>query len=173
MTTKDLSDKEIDIYNTARSLNGTMDEKAKILRDSGIFDKYKQLHDQYLFLVNTSADQSERLEALKRTIFLNWYHIIEPSCFTGIGELNGDTIHKSYLVLNDYLKSKTADDELKWMLSFYAFNDWAILVHCKDDMPELIEFVTHVDSKHNHVPDKNMLVGIMIDRGQMGEYFKS
>ena len=90
----------------ARSLHGIMEKKAKVLIDSGIIDKYNQIHDQYLPLIKTSPDPNERIEALKRTVFLNWYHLIEPSCFTGIGELNGDTIYDSYVVLNDYIKIK-------------------------------------------------------------------
>ena len=173
MTTKELSDKELNIYQQVFSLQGTMGEKIKQLKDSGIFDKYSEIHKQYLALIKTTENKEEINEGLKRLIFLNWYHIIEPSCFTGLWELDGDTIHESYLFLNDYLKKNKVDGELKWMVSYYSCNDWTILTYSENEMRELTAFVKSVDETKNHLPDKDVLTKTMINRGQMGKYFTS
>jgi len=173
MTTKELSDKELDIYQQVTSLLGTMEEKTQQLKDSGIFDKYKEIHNQYLRLIKATSDKVEIKEGLKRLVFLNWYHMIEPSCFTGLWELDGDTIHESYLILNDCLKKDKVDKELKWMISYYSCNDWTILIYSEKEMPELTAFVKSVDQEKNHLPSKDELMKTMIDRGQMGKYFTS
>lgn len=173
MTIKELSDRELDIYKKVFSLQGTMDEKTKQLKDSGTFDSYREIHNQYLEVIKSTRDEKEINEGLKRIIFLNWYHIIEPSCFTGIWELDGDTIHESYSILNDRLTDNKVDNELKWMLSYYSANDWTILDFSEKEMPQLTTFVKSVDQSQNHLPDKDELTNTMIDRGQMGEYFKS
>jgi uncharacterized protein YrzB (UPF0473 family) len=173
MTTKELSEKELEIYRQVVSLQGTMDEKIEKLRTSETFDKYRQIHNQYLTVIKTTDDKSEINEGLKRITFLNWYHIIEPSCFTGIWELDGDTIHDSYVLLNDCLKNSQMDKELEWMLSYYSSNDWTILLYSEKDMPELSSFIKNVDQTKFHLPNKETLTKTMNDRGQMGEYFKS
>jgi len=173
MTTKELSDKEVDIYRKVFSLHGTMDEKTNELKNLGTFEEYKEIHDQYLTLIKTTTNEKERNEGLKRIIFLNWYHIIEPSCFTGIWELDGDTIYESYSILNEHFKGNKVDAELEWMVSFYSCNEWTILVYSEREMPELTAFVKSIDQTKNHLPDKKVLSETMNDRGQMGEYFKS
>jgi hypothetical protein len=173
MTTRELSDKEMIICRHVFSLQGTMEQKSENLKNSGTFDEYTEIHKQYLTLIKETADEDERNEGLKRIIFLNWYHMVEPSCFTGIWELDGDTIHESYSILNDRLKYKKADDELKWMISYYSANDWTILLHSEREMVELTSFVKAVDQTTNHLPDKDLLTTTMTNRGQMGKYFTS
>jgi hypothetical protein len=173
MTTKELSDRELIIYRQVFSLQGTMEGKTQILKDTGTFDKYREIHNDYLTLIKTTKDEKVITEGLKRLIFLNWYHIMEPSCFTGLRELNGDTVHESYSFLNDSLKKNKIDEELKWMVSYYSCNDWTILTYSEKEMPELTAFVKNVDQDQNHLPDKDALVKTMIDRGQMGKYFTS
>lgn len=173
MTTKELSDKEVEIYREIFSLQGTMVRKAEKLKTSGTFDKYRTIHNQYLTLIKTTEDEGEVIEGLKRIIFLNWYHLIEPSCFTGIWELDGDVIHESYSILDDRIRSNKIDEELKWMISYYSSNDWAILIFSEKGMPELTSFVKNVDQTKSFSPDKDELTKTMNDRGQMGEYFKS
>ncbi|MBI3221182.1 MAG: hypothetical protein HYZ44_16860 [Bacteroidetes bacterium] len=99
--------------------------------------------------------------------------MIEPSCFTGIWELDGDTIHESYSILNDRLKYKKLDDELKWMISYYSVNGWTILLYSEKEMVELTYFVKTIDQTKIHLPDKGLLTTTMINRGQMGKYFTS
>ena len=65
------------------------------------------------------------------------------------------------------------DGELKWMLSYYSCNDWTILSYCEKGMPELTAFVKCVDRTISQLPDKEVLMKTMTDRGQMGKYFTS
>jgi len=141
MTNQELSDKELDIYRKVSLLQGTMDEKTKEVKASGAFDKYGEIHKQYLDLIKSAGEDKEIDEGITRITFLNWHHMIEPSCFTGIWELNGDTIHESYSILNDRLKSNKVDEELKWMPSYYSANDWTILSFSEKEMPCLTAFV--------------------------------
>src|SRR5688572_17760056 len=173
MTTKELSDRELNVYQKVFLLQGTMEEKTKKIRESGISERYKQIHTQYLTHIKSTGDEREIIEGLKRLIFLNWYHIIEPCCFTGIWELDENMIRESYSILNDRLKTNNVDKELKWMISYYAAAwEWAILSFSEKEMPELTTFVKNVDQSRNYLPNNDMLANTMTDRGQMGEYFK-
>ena len=172
MANSELSEKELLIYKKVLSLDGSMEEKSSSLKEQGIFQQYKNIHQEYFNLINSEIVEKEKNEALKRIIFLNWYHMIEPSCFTGLWELDGDIIHSSYLILNDKFMSGKVDDEFKWMISYYSANDWTILLF-SEDMLELTNFVKNVDSRGSHLPQKNILKTTMDDRGQMGEYFKT
>lgn len=170
-----LSDKEQQLYQYAVSLHGTMEDKTQHLSNRGIFDEYSDVHKQYLKIFRTTPDSEIKLEALKRLVFLNWYFMLEPRCFTGIGDLHEATVLDSYEILNDYIRQNKLDKELLWMLCYYANWDWTILSFSENRFQALTEFVKSInlDPSILHVPKHQLPKQTMNNRGQMGIYWKS
>lgn len=172
-TLDSLSDKEWQLYNDTLSIKGTIEDLTQQLSENGTFDKYRQIHQEYLELFNTTADEKIKCEALKRLTFLNWYSIAEPICFTGVGNLDKDTIFISFSILNDYIKNNKLDTEFIWMLSYYSCWDNIILTFSENKLDELTKFVKSVDTSVLYVPKHQLPKGAMDNRGQMGIYWRS
>ncbi|MES2621911.1 MAG: hypothetical protein V4615_13760 [Bacteroidota bacterium] len=166
-----LSDREWQLYNDTIFLKGTIENLTQQLSENGTFDKYRLIHQEYLELFNTTADDKTKSEALKRLTFLNWYSILEPSCFTGVDNLDKNTIFNSFSFLNDYIKNNKLDTEFIWMLSYYSCWDWIILTFSENRLGELTKFVKSVDTSILHVPKHQLPKGSMDNRGQMGIYW--
>lgn len=153
---------------------GSMNEKTQQLIESGIFDSYRELHNDYVALAKTG-----NLEALKRAFFIQWYAVTEPSCFTGIPSKNswgdGKGLDKATetAVFDLLAHSIDSDDELKWMAAwYYQITDYyfesfwgksAILERLQTYIHEIGS--TESKLKLNHEP--------LDQRGQMGKYFVS
>ncbi|WP_022823885.1 hypothetical protein [Hymenobacter norwichensis] len=172
-TLDELSSQEEKIYEVVESLKGTMEAKEQWLDEAGVFNQYATLHRKYLELLKQTKDASTQLETLKRLVFINWYMLTEPAVFTGINELDHAVIVASYQWLNQYIIEEKLDKEFYWMLSYYSCWDYAILMFSEPDMVALTDFVKSVDTDVLHVPKKQLPVGIMNSRGQMGHYWKS
>jgi len=173
MILKILSDKELSIYKHVFLIEGTMQEKTQKLRGLGVFDEYKEIYNEYLTVLKASDNETEKAEALKRITFLSWHHMIEPSCFTGIWQLDSDAIHTAYQMVDNNLKHKKIDSEFNWMLSYYSANRWTILMHSEKEMNTLSTFVKNIDLTKLYLPTVDVLKTTMKDRGQMGEYFRT
>ncbi len=124
-------------------------------------------------LYYSTSDEIIKIEALKRLIFLNWYSILEPSCFTGIDNLDNKTIFNSFSILNEYIKDNKLDKEFIWMLSYYSCWDWIILTFSENKLEELTKFVKNVDTSILYIPKHQLPKGSMANRGQMGIYWTS
>lgn len=170
ITIDSLSIQELKLYNYTDSLKGTMDQMEKQLQARGIFDQYREIHKSYLDLFFNTENEETKLEILKRLVFLNWYGIIEPSCFTGIQDLDSSIIFESYSILNEYLIDNKIDKEFKWMLSYYSSWDFAILPFSENNLSALTKFVKEVDTTILACPKKQLPKGTMDNRGQMGLY---
>jgi hypothetical protein len=150
-----------------------MEDLTQQLSKNGTYDKYREIHQQYLELLNTTADYKIKSKALKRLTFLNWYSILEPSCFTGINNLDNKTIFNSFSILNEYIKDSKLDLEFMWMLSYYSCWESIILTFSENKLDELTKFVKSVDTSTLHVPKNQLPKSSMDNRGQMGIYWTS
>jgi len=168
-----LSDKELELYNYAESIDGTMDSRTEHLIENGIFEKYREIHKSYLDLFFHTDNEETKLEILKRLTFLNWYSLVEPSCYTGVEDLDSSIVFDSYSILNDYLTDNKIDTEFKWMLSYYSSWDYTILEFSENKLGALTKFVKKVDTSIFHAPKNQLLKGTMDNRGQMGIYWIS
>ncbi|QPH40074.1 hypothetical protein [Pedobacter endophyticus] len=168
-----LSDKEVEIWNYAESQNGTMDFLTEKLSAEGIFEQYRNIHKSYLELYSRIDEETIKLEILKRLIFLNWYALVEPSCYTGIEDLDNATASESYSILDQYLIDGKIDSEFKWMLSFYSSWDYTILPFSENKLEALTAFVKGVDTSILSCPKNQLPKGVMDNRGQMGIYWIS
>jgi hypothetical protein len=172
-TLENLSEKEWQLYNDTISLKGSIKNLTQQLAENETFDKYRLIHKQYLELFKTTSNDKTKSEALKRLTFLNWYSILEPSCFTGVDTLDNSTIFNSFSFLNDYIKDNKLDTEFIWMLSYYSCWDWIILTFSENKLDEVTKFVKSVDTSILHVPERKLPKGSMDNRGQMGVYWSS
>ncbi len=146
MTLQDLAYKEMDLYSKTIDLYHqpySFDTEKKL---GEICLEYKKIHQAYADL--SSSD----IEALKRGLFIQWYALSEPSYLTGIADLDETTEAKIIEDLNDFIKAKKIDDELIWMLNYYArwdriFDrissfkgfDKTVVNEQNDKLPEIIE----------------------------------
>lgn len=168
-----LADKELELYNYTDSLDGTMNSRSRQLAENGIFDQYRVIHKSYLDLFFHTDNNETKLEILKRLTFLNWYSLVEPSCYTGIENLDASMIFDSYSILNNYLAYNEIDAEFKWMLSYYCSWDYAILEFSENRLDTLTRFIRGVDRSISHAPKNQLPKGCMDNRGQMGVYWIS
>lgn len=168
-----LSDKEVEIWDYAESQNGTMDFVTAKLSAEGVFVRYRNIHRSYLKLYLSIDNEAAKLEILKRLIFLNWYALVEPSCYTGIEDLDNASVSESYCILNQYLIDGKTDAEFKWMLSFYSSWDYTILPFSENKLEALTTFVKGGDTSILSYPKNQLPKGVMDNRGQMGIYWIS
>lgn len=162
MEMQKLSDKELELYSKVISLEGTTEERLKLIDKLGILNEYREVHKQYSKLCE------ENLEALKRGLFLTWYSIMEPTWLTGIGELARDAEERIIKTLDARLNDGFSDNELDGMLSYYSKWDWVFdrfnnYLAFKNKLPngERKEFLDLIKDKD------------MSNRGQMGIYWNS
>jgi hypothetical protein len=150
-----------------------MDFVTEKLPAEGIFEQYRNIHKSYLELYFRVDDETAKLEILKRMIFLNWYALVEPSCYTGIEDLDKVSVSESYFILNQYLIHGKIDTEFKWMLSFYSSWAYTILPFSKNKLEALTAFVNGVDTSILSCPKNQLPKGTMENRGQIGIYWIS
>lgn len=170
---RSLSDQEQQLYHYAAALQGTMEYKEQRLREDGIFAAYRQLHARYLDAFHASADDGSKLELLKRLIFINWYYLAEPSCFTGIDDLDETVILAAYSILDEYLRHNKLDAELRWMLDYYATWDYIILAFVQNKLAVLTAYVKERATATSSIPYQQMPKHSMDHRGRMGKYWQS
>jgi hypothetical protein len=162
MTLQELADKEKTLYEKVVELYGQPqpDKTDEALQD--IFLEYRKIHQTYAEL--SSADD----EALKRGLFIQWYALSEPNFLTGIVDLDENAENKIIQSLNHRIKAGNVDDELIWMLNYYANWDWIF-----ERLTSFKGFNSKIVNEQNkHLPDK-IDKEAMEQRGQMGKYWNS
>jgi len=162
MEEADLTKKEIELYSVVVGLRGTMEERSAQLRDKGVFDAYKQIHSCY------ADNADEDLESLKRGLFIQWYSMTEPSCFTGIGELDSSSEKKIIKQIDKLIKHARVDSELSWMLKYYF--TWDHVFERFEEYDRLRDWIKNVAGAD--LPDE-INRDEMSRRGQMGQYWAS
>lgn len=160
MTLEDLAKNEFDLYNIVCSIGGSMEEKEAHIHGLDIYSKYKEIHREYAKLSKTN------LEALKRGLFLMWYSMSEPSCFTGIKLLDLDSEEKIIRIIDRRLKRSITDYELEWMLDYYSNWEYAF-----ERFSHYSEFQSRLGRElKTELPDR-IDRNEMGSRGQMGLYW--
>ncbi|WP_149867197.1 hypothetical protein [Solirubrum puertoriconensis] len=144
-----------------------MEDMGAQLEQRGIFDHYRAIHQAYAQLSSAQTDQ----EALKRALFIQWYSLAEPSCFTGIGLLDAEAELLVLTQLDALLQTGTADAELVTMLQYYAYWDYAFN---RAEFQHLVTLQTCIREYMgaNVCPTAPPLrIHDMPNRGQMGFYW--
>jgi hypothetical protein len=167
MTLAELATREEELFQRVLSATGLMEEKHEQLRTSGVYDAYRAIHCSYARLLD---DPGSSVEALKRALFLGWYDLSEPACFTGVFELSGEVNREVLCVAEALLREGGLDLELEWTLPFYySITDYYFTIH--GDLPLLQAFFTEADSSLYQRVDTTP--SQFRGRGQMGEYWLS
>jgi hypothetical protein len=143
------------------SISGTIEEKNEQIKNMGIFDQYKEIHSEYAKLNKSD------LEALKRGLFLIWYSRTEPSCYTGIADLDPDAEKAIIQTLNRRINKNVTDYELDWMLSYYSSFEFVF-----EQFRDYKSFYTKLTYKKVKMPN-SIDREEMTTRGQMGIYWNS
>ena len=149
------------------SLAGSMEQKHDSLVELGVYAQYRAIFGQYLRLL---AEPEAAGEALKRAVFLSWYDLSEPACFTGLFELPSDGRYVVCGALNSAFAGGASDEELRWMVAYYyhltesAFP--GLSAHAELDL-----FLSRADPESYLVArfQQQQFEG----RGQMGHYWRS
>lgn len=162
MNIEDLANRGLKLVNQALELSGTIEEKNDKVVYFGIGTKYQKIHEEYSRLAKSE------LEALKRGLFIMWYALTKPSCYTGIVILNPVAENKILKILDRRLKNDITDYELDWMLDYYSnwefvFERFIEFKNLQDRLrkKEKIDLPNQIDRKK------------MSKRGQMGRYWNS
>lgn len=144
---------------------GLMEDRHVELERWGIYEEYRQVHAAYVALLR---DPAQRMEALKRALFLSWYDYTEPCCYTGVLDLPRVATRRVLEHLEEHLRVGSPDAELAFMLPWY--NEFADYI-----------FSQYPDLEHTHrslataEPDawRNAQAVQFVGRGQMGRYWIS
>lgn len=162
MTIEQLTKIEEELYSSVIDINNR--EKTTELNDrlKDIFLSYKQVHAHYADL----SKQSD--EALKRGLFIQWYVLTEPSYSTGIDDIDQEAERTIIDIINERICNNTLDNELQWMLNYYA--TWDFVFKRFNDCRGLIEFV---ENKTDELFPEEVDREEMKKRGQMGVYWNS
>lgn len=177
MNLKELNLIEEDLMRKVEALQGLMQDKVINLKLTNVFDKYREVYRQYIKLLD---DKNQNLEALKRAIFIQWYSVSEPGCFTGIPGGGGPFDSEDQLDLDlerntlEYLENKIInneiDYELKWMLAWY----YSITDYYFDNFKGLSDLKKFFKEKKESVFEKGIPEKqYFLNRGQMGDYWLS
>jgi hypothetical protein len=117
--------------------------------------------------VDLIDDINSGLEALKRALFIQWYAMSEPSCYTGIFDTDPDAQVKVFNRLDEMTKHAKLDFELCYMLSwYYKVTDWYF--DRQKNIPYLKKFL-------NETPYETpcFRMSDFDNRGQMARYWQS
>jgi hypothetical protein len=180
MTLSELDILETEIKTQLRHLN---EKKASIetidIYLSSAFKEYTRIHKAYIHLIKT-GDEDTKMEALKRSLYIQWIASFEPPFITGIATSFGIFDRplvglelKDYQFVYDYLdnliKNNGIDEELREMLSYYSSWDFVFEYENFKDYENLHDFVFNIDHEKSYAP----LIGKrnLNHRGQMGDYF--
>ena len=114
-----LAKREMKVLAHAEAIAGTMEDKELLLRADGTFAESAAIHADYVALA-AGPWNPEALEALKRAVFLGWYAAAEPSCFTGIDDLDEAVLQREFDLLLATVRDERLDDEFEAMLGWYV-----------------------------------------------------
>ena len=144
---------------------GLMEEKEDALVRLGVFAQYAAVHEAYVSL----AHEQNSLEALKRALFLQWFAVAEPACFSGLREIRKAPESRLWILIGEFLRADAADDELHLMLaSYYALSDFYF------DAAASQEVIASARAGRAFTDVRSTLVeDQFLDRGAMGEYWSS
>lgn len=159
-----LTDIEDNLLAQVDSVTGLIEDKTAKLRDVGVFAGYAQLHRRYVELID---DPSYGIEALKRALFIQWFAVSEPACFTGILEVDPEAEVKVFARLDAMANDSAFDNELQFMLAWY-YEVTGFYFQRRNNIPNLSKFF----EKRSHDLTRIRKSDFQ-GRGQMGRYWQS
>jgi hypothetical protein len=164
---QELAEREANLSAHVESLVGLMEDKEQRLAVDGTFADYAAIHEAYARLAGPPYTS---LEALKRAVFLGWYTDADPSCFTGVADLQEEAVSLTHYLLRVAWADGRLDREFEAMLGWYR----SIPPFDFAESPETDEFAHYLSSLSpegylSHTFSRDDLGA----RGQMGQYWIS
>ncbi len=98
---------------------GSIEDRDGELARSGLYADYTAIFGEYVDLAEAAAEPADRLEALKRAVFLTWYEGAEPAPLSGLAELPELAVRRTLELLEARCRRQEMDQELAWMLPWY------------------------------------------------------
>ncbi len=144
---------------------GSVEERDRQIERSGLYGEYPAIVNAYieLFSVDDSAG-----EAIKRALFLVWRSAVEAPVLTGVPPLPEGTFRAVIAAVDSRARRSTSDDELRWMLAWYA-HAARPLFELYGATPGLLRYCDAVPSDAWRAA--RIVPGEMAQRGQMGRYW--
>jgi hypothetical protein len=166
-TIQTLAIEEDRLLTVVEQARGLLEEKTGQLDHAGVFDQYRAVHTGYARLLTHSDDG---LEALKRAIFLQWIAQIEPSCYTGVREVETAAAQWVIAAAQRRLADGPANTELAVMLRWYdSLTGWYF-----GQFAEMAALQRHlVDGEAPQQLADVFTEQSLANRGQMGQYWRS
>lgn len=166
MTLLELTAEEDRLLEAVSRVTGSMEERASKLRRAGVSAAYAEVHSAYVLL----AEKEGAVEALKRAVFLQWYLISEPGCFTALLEMDAAAERRALDLLDGLVARGEFDEEFQWMAAYYfRVTDFYLPGH--EGLEALKEFSRRNQGElwSRGAPSRASLSG----RGQMSAYWLS
>ena len=165
-TLEELTNRELKLLEHAARAVGLMEDKDRQLRNNGVYAESAAVHAAY---VDLAAPPNLNAEALKRATFLGWYCDVEPSCFTGVADIDPAGLRRTHELLDAAAWSGRLDVELRVMLGWY----WFIAEYhfTSNSSARLVQYVSQLN------PEAYKTFGFarqgLEGRGLMGRYWTS
>lgn len=165
MTLDELTAEESRLLGIIERAAGSMSQKDRRLADEGVFAAYAEVHRAYVEAAESTGDA----EALKRAVFLQWYSLSEPSCFTGLSKLHPRAERRAAELLEREFERHGIDPEFGWMIPYY-YRITDFYLNGFEDLRILNELSRREEVLWRELkPAREELLG----RGQMGKYWIS
>ena len=141
---------------------GSSDQKDKHYRQSGVYEAWNGIFEQYVALARERGD----VEAMKRAIFLVWYRVADPEWITGIMNLDRQAVREIFRIANEAAGSGQLDTELTWMLPYYySVADWYL--------PLEFDGLKKASVRNTRLWMTGCIESSFTNRGQLGQYWES
>ena len=163
MTLAELTEEEGRLAAEVERVTGSMEQKRAELERRGVFRDYARVHSAYSALAAGGS-----IEALKRALFLQWFAVSEPSCFSGLGEVEPESERRVFELLDSLAANGLPDPELRWMLPYY-YRNTDFHFDSQPGLPMLRRWL----QDHKRVPfrDEYFHDPALGGRGQMSDYW--
>jgi len=156
---------------------GPMEQRTNQLMEANVFGQYYQIHQNYALLA-----QEGNNEALKRAVFIQWYGVSEPGCYSGIPGTNSwgggkglNTVtERNILKLAERLiLSDNTDAEFQWMMAWYYLISDFYFEHFLGDLSPLVIKLRLLNQTRKLWSDGVPSEAVLTGRGQMSDYWLS
>jgi hypothetical protein len=148
---------------------GSLEDRDSELTRSGLYAEYAAVFGGYVEIARDGDDPAERLEALKRAVFLTWYEGAEPAPLSGLAELPELAVRRTLELLEERCRHGELDRELEWMLPWYH----AVAEHSLLRLPGLRSLEDRLGTLDPSAWEQARGTDRLEGRGAMGRYWST
>jgi hypothetical protein len=172
ITLEDLTAWEERLVRQLESRPGPLEQRDAQWTRTGLYAEYAAVFTGYADLVEAGRTPEERLEALKRAVFLLWYEGAEPAPLSGLAELPESRVLHILTLLERLCIHDGLDAELRWMLPWYWRHAGHALLRVAG-LACLEALLGQASPDWGAWRQAPMPAGVFGGRGSMGRYWQS